>query len=78
MHDVSPWSLVILVLSVELNFVQYVEVVQQRAALFLPRPDGLVAERFVDESSDTATVDSNAHHDSDVLGEVLRVLLCRI
>ena len=70
-----PWTLVILVLSVQLHFVQDVKVVEQRPSLFLPSPYRLVAERFVDDPSDTATINSNPNHDSHVLGEVLCVLL---
>ena len=49
--------------------------VEHGASLFLPGPDRLVAEGFVDEPSDTATINSDPNHDGDVLGQLLSVLL---
>ena len=49
--------------------------VQHGASLLLPGPDRLVAEGFVDEPSNTATINSDPNHDGDVLGQLLSVLL---
>ena len=73
-----PGTLIILVLSVQLNLVQEVEMVQHRVPGLLPGPDGLVTEWFVYEPSDTPPVHSDANHDGDVLGQLLGVLLSGI
>ena len=70
-----PRALVVLVLPVEFHLVQQVEMVEDRVPGLFPRPNGLVTEGFVYETSDTAPVHSDANHDSHVLGELLGVLL---
>ena len=63
---------------VHLHLVHEMEMLQQVAPLPPPAPDGLVTERFVDDSPETSAIHSDPDHHSDVLGEALRVLLGRV
>ena len=63
---------------IHLDLVHEMEMLQQVASLSPPSPDGLVTEWFVDDASETSTIHSDPNHDSDVLGEALRVLLGRV
>ena len=49
--------------------------VQHGVPGLFPGPNGLVTEGFVYEPSNTATVHSDADHDSHILGQLLSVLL---
>ena len=63
---------------VHLDLVHEMAMLQQVAPLPPPAPDGLVAEGFVDDATETSSIHSDPDHDRDIFGEALRVLLGRV